>query len=314
MELIIRKLFILACLLFGAHSGFSQSYLKLLNDSNKWNYLIEEMTTCGCGEIKTLSLFISGDTIISGELYNNFYCAIIRENSRDTNFVASLREDSLSQKVFVVLPNNEEKTLYSFNVKVGDTLSCDTSFWMDYAFVKYVESIESYTYSNFSGKKININQKMIRIDGSMQDMESAYDSWYEGIGSFKKLIDLQQFEDYSDVIESGNLLCFSKNEELIYQRQGWDSCEYALIMDVKNVSEKIEVYLYPNPTNDFIIIEGTNNEFHQIKIYDIKGSLLINQELNNDNKVNVKALSEGIYFIKVGNDKGESYSFKMIKE
>lgn len=84
----------------------------------------------------------------------------------------------------------------------------------------------------------------------------------------------------------------------------------------KPIIEKVKeiILIYPNPANDYITIENNNKDFNQIKIYDIKGSLLINQKLNNENKVYVKSLSEGVYFIKVGNDNGESSSFKMMKK
>jgi len=79
-------------------------------------------------------------------------------------------------------------------------------------------------------------------------------------------------------------------------------------------NELLDIRVFPNPTNDFIIIEGANDEFNQIRVYDIKGTLIINQKLTSNQKmVNVKSLVSGTYFIHLLNEKEAKYSFKMIK-
>jgi hypothetical protein len=65
------------------------------------------------------------------------------------------------------------------------------------------------------------------------------------------------------------------------------------------------IKISPNPTNDFIFVEGntTNEDF---QIIDIKGTVLIT---TNSNKIDLKKLSSGQYFLK----QGSRYS-KFIKE
>jgi hypothetical protein len=74
------------------------------------------------------------------------------------------------------------------------------------------------------------------------------------------------------------------------------------------------INIFPNPTNDYISVEGANKEFNIVKIYDNKGSLLIYHKLSNDPPINVQSLSNGVYFIHLSNKKGSSYIFKMIKK
>jgi hypothetical protein len=55
---------------------------------------------------------------------------------------------------------------------------------------------------------------------------------------------------------------------------------------------------YPNPTKDYIYIDGANCDC--VEIYDIMGRL-IKQSIGN--KVNVSSLTSGIYILKIGDDK-----------
>lgn len=65
-----------------------------------------------------------------------------------------------------------------------------------------------------------------------------------------------------------------------------------------------ELSCYPNPTKDYIYINGTNNSY--IEIYDIMGRLI---KIDTGDKIDVSDLMSGIYIIKIDNQ-----SFKVIKE
>jgi hypothetical protein len=118
-----------------------------------------------------------------------------------------------------------------------------------------------------------------------------------------------------------NLFCIYVSDPLFYETEMWHgldpwtrftnrNCNPLTTETEKNTKFKI----FPNPTNDFIIIEGLQAELNQIEIFDIKGSLLINKEIsNNENKVDVKPLSKGIYFVKLSRN-NKTYFAKIIKE
>ncbi|MCH7534840.1 MAG: T9SS type A sorting domain-containing protein [Bacteroidetes bacterium] len=84
------------------------------------------------------------------------------------------------------------------------------------------------------------------------------------------------------------------------------------------IAEKdlLDIQIYPNPSSDYIFVKGSNDEFNQIRIYDVTGKLVINQTLSatDQPKVNVSSLATGAYFIHLVNAKGDSYTFKMVKE
>jgi len=74
------------------------------------------------------------------------------------------------------------------------------------------------------------------------------------------------------------------------------------------------IKIYPNPTNEFLFVKNANSEFSKIEIFDIKGSLILTENLvSNEQKINVNSLQKGIYFIHLLNENGEMKTFKMVK-
>ncbi|MCH7535106.1 MAG: T9SS type A sorting domain-containing protein [Bacteroidetes bacterium] len=80
--------------------------------------------------------------------------------------------------------------------------------------------------------------------------------------------------------------------------------------------ELLNISIYPNPSSDHIFVKGSNNEFNQIRIYDVTGKLVIDRTLSatDQQKVNVSSLATGTYFIHLVNANGDGYTFKMVKE
>jgi len=72
----------------------------------------------------------------------------------------------------------------------------------------------------------------------------------------------------------------------------------------------IQPILYPNPFKDIIHIEEIPNtnasSLTNIQIYDLKGQLLLTEQLNSNNLINLEGLSIGTYIIRVIS---ENYSF-----
>ncbi|QHI35789.1 hypothetical protein IMCC3317_11370 [Kordia antarctica] len=74
-------------------------------------------------------------------------------------------------------------------------------------------------------------------------------------------------------------------------------------------STNLTIKLFPNPSKDYFQILGLN-EIEKYKIYNINGSIIMTGYLFNNEKVNIKNYSNGIYFLKIGNKK----ILKLIKE
>ncbi|QOD61777.1 T9SS type A sorting domain-containing protein [Polaribacter haliotis] len=63
-----------------------------------------------------------------------------------------------------------------------------------------------------------------------------------------------------------------------------------------------ELNIFPNPTNGKISIKGINKSLtSQVKIYDVKGSLVFTKKISYNNILDVSRLNNGFYFLKYEN-------------
>lgn len=68
-----------------------------------------------------------------------------------------------------------------------------------------------------------------------------------------------------------------------------------------NYNNYTNIKIYPNPANDFIIIEGlTTSENTTINIYDIQGKLILTKELVENGTIDLSELNKGVYVVKIG--------------
>ncbi len=90
------------------------------------------------------------------------------------------------------------------------------------------------------------------------------------------------------------------------------SCEIDLETSIEN--RDFELTVLPNPTQNHINITGLNgNEL--ITIYDINGNILIKKNAKTSiEKMNLRRLASGIYFIKILTNNNEIVTHKILKE
>lgn len=87
---------------------------------------------------------------------------------------------------------------------------------------------------------------------------------------------------------------------------------YSSVKDVNVVNEKPSVMIYPNPSQDIVIINGDEAELDQTKIVNLLGQDVTHQtkEIRNSRSVitfDVKDLYPGIYYIKTKNTVNKIY-------
>jgi hypothetical protein len=91
-----------------------------------------------------------------------------------------------------------------------------------------------------------------------------------------------------------------------------------LTNDEDSIVPKIEVYMYPNPTTDYVTInmQGYQAEGSQLsyQIYDLQGRLLKqNAAVQSETQINVTDLRASIYLLKVYNNNTILKTFKIVK-
>lgn len=287
---------------------FSQDYRKLVDSSNKWNYLDQVFTTNGIGEAKTNSLFITNDTIIGNILYKKLMSKIIRQTDTTIVFAAGIREDTINQLVYVNDTYNPEKLIYSFNHTIGDTISNDTTSFGDGCIIRFVKSIGTYDFNGFSGKKIEICDTLYRINmPQFPPQELTTDFWYEGIGSFISVFNLYYIGNLP--AENPELLCYWNSGNLIYQSPQWTVCVYAIITAVDDNLIIPDLKIYPNPTTGRLNI-FTTTEIKEICVIDMYGKSVFCSPSKN---IDISNLTNGIYFLRIMTQSNEIIFRRVIK-
>lgn len=77
-----------------------------------------------------------------------------------------------------------------------------------------------------------------------------------------------------------------------------------------NDNEVVEFKVYPNPVNHILTVQGF--DIQDITIFNAIGREVLS--VKNRNEINVKDLSEGLYFVKITDSKGNSVVKKVIKK
>lgn len=110
-------------------------------------------------------------------------------------------------------------------------------------------------------------------------------------------------EDYSGLEKTNDnqlMLLTTKNSDS-------DAKFYSLfklggILGVKN-SEVFGLKVVPNPTSDFIIIQGLESNNKEFQFFDLSGKMMKKGLLSADNSIDIRDLEKGTYMLKVANSK-----------
>lgn len=206
--------------------------------------------------------------------------------------------------------NNDFYVLYNFGASVGDSwiISIDTinsivdTSWVTVTETGTVEINQTnYRYITLDSYPDNykiIRGKMVERFGNMNTTQQSYGFLFPYIGL--------QYQP------SAYLRCFEDNEFGLYNVSGRD-CDFTsgVMIDVlTNANLKI----YPNPTTGIISFETPIPENSNISIYNIQGELVRSVSiLESNSNLNISDFKNGIYFIKINNDKMNSVIYKVIK-
>lgn len=194
------------------------------------------------------------DTIINTETYKQFdYTA-----SSNSIYHGAMRYDS-GQVYFVPADSLSEYLLYDFTLQVGDTaevLTQTDGFYPNSGSAPectmisvLVQSIGSSIVNGTSRKRL----EMVSDYGHL--------TWIDGIGSMSGLFMSSQ-ENISNY--EITLVCMSE-EDTILVNSGYPfptgspgTCSYTVGIDPIEINPS-NFHVYPNPTKDFIYIDGPNN-------------------------------------------------------
>lgn len=110
------------------------------------------------------------------------------------------------------------------------------------------------------------------------------------------------------LIDKDVLSLYDRNNNLLAEQNLNEVKEISFTKDIntttptndETISTKPQIIIYPNPTENTLIINGTN-ENDIIRIYSMDGNLLFQENSNTTKRtLNVNELSSGTYLLQVG--------------
>jgi hypothetical protein len=268
----MKNKLILIILFFIQFTSFSQDLERIVDNTKKWNIIFGSYPPFGGNSYWTNSYTIGGDTLITEKLYSKIYI----DNSFQYEYI---REDE-NNNVYYASDYSEEYLIYNFNLNAGDEITLK-NMW-GYEYIWTVENVETIYFAEKNRKRITL----FLDEGGLRNY------WIEGIGSTLGLLFSGNFAyDFST-----DLLCFYQNDEMLYSNPDWSSCN----VSVSIAENKYKFNVFPNPTNDYINIE-TTEQIESLTIYDLTGRVIKSE---NTKIVDLSMLKAGIYFlnIKTNND------------
>jgi hypothetical protein len=129
-----------------------------------------------------------------------------------------------------------------------------------------------------------------------------------------------------NVLAPYNMYVGSNNPILSYFNYNYNGSDFVLDMkeiyyysDITGINEFTDDYnvsIYPNPANDYLMINTTINENLKIEIYTIRGQSVMSTECTNNisqMRIDISQLPAGIYFIRIANNQN-NITKKFVKE
>ncbi len=274
-----------------------------------WN--IEAHWPCGFGFDTWQYLYsytLAGDTTIASNLYHKLQVPVkvIVSHGGCTQpgtwttpgyYAGAIRQDTAARKVFFIESGaTTEELLYDFNMVVGDTVKGYTE--RTNPEIDTIESIDSVLVGSDYRKRWTVNV--------------CYQiSFIEGVGSTFGLLE----NSPGCITDGGTALvtCFKQNGNTLFPNTA-TNCD--LISGVNAISqENHSLIISPNPFHTSAFVSVTSLfEDADMKIYDVLGMLVHREKLESLTSFPLKRdkLSNGIYFLQITTEKGQSATLKFI--
>jgi len=298
----MKRSVLLIIILLATVIGYNQNYHPILKnvgwcEEEAWN-LAEAQTP----------YYNNGDTILDNIHYTKLSKFPLFE-------LFLLREDTILQKVWVILPgSNTETLLYDFSLSVG--MQITANYYSASPVLYTVLVIDSINTPLGLRKRIKLsttdttyNPDLYWIEGvgSTYGPVYLYDPTYNpSMSSYHCLICSYIDIGVQSYVGSCGIYCFTN--------YWWSPC-YSFMTEVKSITKDISEFIIKRINSDEICIESDNDIIKELKIFSIEGRLLKSiPNLNTDEYfISTKNWSFGLYIIEITNKKGLKISLKVNK-
>ena len=269
-------------ILFFAANLFSQQYVPLLQEGNKWYEIDIEYNFDLSSPLSKTYVIINGEETINGivykKLYKNLYCYTPDKffpcdpTGNSDEFYKLVREDLGERKVYFYDDiSNADILLYNFSLNVGDLIPWNFPFYAqnsnanpngDLAVVNIVQNGKAFDKS--------ISKTFLADNNSYNNYQFST-KIYEGIGSNIGLL----YRPGQAMFEGGHFLqCFENTAS-------GKSCDYAFLSSKESV-QNLPFHLIRDKNKGSFKLVGKSNKNFELKFYDFSGKLLESKKVNSN--------------------------------
>lgn len=230
----------------------------------------------GLGLYWRYSQLLQCDSMFGGQNYLKLYRADSLGNTE--LYLGLIREDTINGKIYFKADTNiAEHLIIDYSLNIGDSI-------YNY-YTQSMQYVDTVYYQYIFGK----TRKHIKLQN---------DEYIEGIGSYLHGL-------CPDTILTGGW---------VSQPEGLDKIPVQCFP--LGISERLtEIKFYPNPAEDYIIIERsqTENKTIRYKIFDLNGKCIQDGAIQNQ-RISISDLTAGIYLLEYYIESGEPQFVKLFKK
>ncbi len=279
----MKRIVIVFFAAFLAISGYSQ---EILDTSRVWSIL--HFYDYNPYYHYTRFTIVGKDTTINDTVYKSILYTY-REDQSDWRRMGFAREYPEGTVYFRNGVNTPEYIVLDFNAHVGDVMEVGSADGNSTVSMKVTDI--DYVYI---GGEYRRRLKMEILDYKYET------EWIEDIGSlngFPYNIDGLTGTDIK------SLLCAKKNGELLYQKEGYNTCYHIYNGIEENKPERKSFTITPNPVNGiaYINVSEFDKSTASIIICNLQGQIIRQKELNSmdDVEINSNDFEPGVYLITI---------------
>lgn len=126
------------------------------------------------------------------------------------------------------------------------------------------------------------------IDGELMDRWSGEIDWTKAVYEVNKGMHIFEWRyDKNKRDKDGSDRCWI--DDVIFPGN-------TIVLGVESYTEKKDFDVYPNPANNYIVVDG--DDIQEVEIYDMMGRKVVSSEMQSSSVIEIDNLSSGIYMIR----------------
>ena len=282
--------------IFLTEISFPQENFSFVDDDMQWSYITSENTDRG-STIVTTTYKYNGDTIINDVSYKKMYKSV--DNGKNWHELGYFRQED--NNVYYI-PRTETKEILVYNFSKDMEYRIQSNYY-DIGLASDSIIVDNVKKARWGVSKVPNSTYQQELSDNIYDF---YDVIIEDIGSvYSPTFDTLPYTPggVTGARYYTFLLCVLRGNNVIWHNSQYEDCYYERTA-IDNIADQ-QIALSPNPVKDKLTLSLPNTE-NEIKIFDLQGKLLLQQNVGFSAEIIVSMLPTGTYVLVVN---GESYKF-----